>query len=343
MNQLKIKNHFVPKSYLKNWSDNDNKIFIYNSLVSHEGVPLWKKDFIKSNAYQKHLYTSIESGVVNDDIERWFDQKFESPAEPIIKKVINDSKLSYGEMTILLKFLALQDVRTPKQLIETIDRHTKNINDMLPKILDGMPNRLNKKNRITSNKANYNKFLPINITSEIEDGADFGTLKVETLVGRKPWFFSMLHLLEKTSKILLKYKWKIIKPYDGMKWVTSDNPVIKINYIRHGQYDLKGGWGRHNGNIFFPIGPNHALFTKIGAKKIVFDTHMDPYKTLELNQMQAENAYRYIYSNVKNSEVEKYKSRIVNKKLYEQEKSMWDQWHEGNSKLEKEFEGSSAK
>ena len=96
--------------------------------------------------------------------------------------------------------------------------------------------------------------------------------------------------------------------------------------------------GKKKWKYFFPISPNHALFTQVGAKKIEFDTRMDPYKTLELNQIQVENAYRYIYSNDINPDVEKYKPRIVNKELYDQEKQMWDQWHEGNSKLEKEFE-----
>ena len=77
MKEIKTKNHYVPKNYLKNWSDSENKIYIYNYLVSHPNVPEWVKGSIKSNAIQKNLYTFIESGSENDEIERWFDEEFE--------------------------------------------------------------------------------------------------------------------------------------------------------------------------------------------------------------------------------------------------------------------------
>lgn len=299
---------------------------------------MWDKKSIGSNVfYQNHLYNSIQSGIEDDEIERWFDKEFEAPVVPVIRKINNDQKISYGDMKKLINFLALQDVRTPKKVFEAFSRHENNVKDLMPKILKSIAEGKVKNKKI--NKAHKSKkYLPVKVSSEIEEGADSGLLKVETIVGRKPWLFSIQHLLEKTSKVLLKHSWKIIKPYGDMYWLTSDNPVIKLHYNNPINYSLEGGWNVKNANIFFPVGPKHALFTHVGNKESLFDTEKDPYKTLELNQMQVENSYRYIYACSKDSTVEKYKPRIVNSETFKNEKAMWQSWHDENSWLEKEFE-----
>ena len=76
MKQLHVKNHFVARSYLKNWQDNNGKIWVYRTLVNHPNVPLWKPATVAGVAFQHHLYTRVGSGTGSDEIETWFGSPF---------------------------------------------------------------------------------------------------------------------------------------------------------------------------------------------------------------------------------------------------------------------------
>ncbi len=55
---LKVKNHFVPRCYLKNFSKDGNKIWNYELLVPNSKFPEWKLSPIINKAYRKYLYIS---------------------------------------------------------------------------------------------------------------------------------------------------------------------------------------------------------------------------------------------------------------------------------------------
>ncbi|MCB1603674.1 MAG: hypothetical protein R3F25_02575 [Gammaproteobacteria bacterium] len=91
-------------------------------------------------------------------------------------------------MKKLVKYMALQDLRTPKRLLESLKRQEENISEILPNVLNSLSEKLHKRKRVVPNKLKFNKHLSIKISKNIEDGADYGVLKVKTPVGRKPWF-----------------------------------------------------------------------------------------------------------------------------------------------------------
>ncbi len=337
MNELHIKNHYVPKCYLKRWEDSSNKICVYKTLVNHSNVPLWKKYRTSAIAYHRHLYTQIVSGSESDKLEKRFDKEYESPASDALEKVVLEKRLSAGDWKNLIRFLAAQDVRTPLRLIEHLKRNKTFLPDTLPDIVQ---KRLKEKelNTFKEYKRPENNYdFPLKITREFNTDKGSGVLKAELCLGRGTWIYSINTLLELSEKILHKHKWTIVKPAKGYKWFTSDNPVIKLNYIDQNNYDLGGGWDIEKGNIIFLIGPYHAMFVQIGERALLKNSQLSVKQTKEFRKFMAENSYRMIFSNYYDEEIVEMKTRQVNSQKIKKEKLEWKNWNKLNSEMEREF------
>src|ERR1051326_560721 len=85
--------------YLEPWEDSDRQVWTYRLLVAHEKVPLWKLRSKKAVAWHSHLYTQIVTGRETDEIERWFDREFESPAKEPLTKALSDAQLTRKRFT----------------------------------------------------------------------------------------------------------------------------------------------------------------------------------------------------------------------------------------------------
>ena len=125
VDKFRANSHYVPESYLNNWTDSNNKLLRYSLLVPHENYPIWKTSTPNGICKHRHLYTSLIDGKESDSIERWFDTDFESPAAEAIKKAVKEDRLSPKDWELLIKFLAAQDVRTPARMFEILKRGEK--------------------------------------------------------------------------------------------------------------------------------------------------------------------------------------------------------------------------
>lgn len=341
MGEFHIKNHYVPECYLKSWEDDNCEIHVYRLLVTHEKVPAWSTKSRGAIAYQKHLYTQVIAGEESDSFEKWIDKEYETPATEALEKAINDKRLTSEDWSILIKFLAAQDVRTPSKLYEHLDRGSTSMANALESSLSELKEMLGAKpiEKIDqpTDKNIDSSTLPVKVTIEPSENGEGSIVKVETYVGRSSWVFSMNHLLNSTCKKLHEHKWTIVKPAKGYKWLTSDNPVIKLNFTNYQDYDLKGGWGKEKGNIIFPISPEHAMFVQIGDRSYQKGTRLSLEQTVFFRKIMCENASRFIYSSFNDDEVLNYTPRKIDKKQYLFEKNEFAKWHERNKSHEIEF------
>jgi hypothetical protein len=341
MTELHIKNHFVPQCYLKRWEDSNHQVCVYRKLVNHKTVPAWKKYYVAAIAYHKHLYTHMVSGKESDEIEKWFNSKYETPANDVLDKVLLNQKLTVKDWHVLINFLAVQDVRTPSRLYEHLER----CNEILPNILKSTLQNL--KDKLESNESidvtdprlfDQNSLnFPLKVTTLSVPGKKGGFIKAETYSGRSTWIYSIKCVLDNTSKILLGHKWTIVKPAKGYKWLTCDNPVVKLNYTDPQNYDLNGGWGKNKGNIFFPISPEHAMFVQIGDKAIPKGTILSVDQTIFFRKIVAENANRMIFADTFDDDVAKIFPRIIDSIQFKNEQNQFKNWHELNKQLEMEY------
>lgn len=246
MNEFVEKNHYVPESYLKRWGDANAKISVYRILVPNQNMPLWKKASARGLANHRHLYTQIITSEESDEIERWFNTEFESPAAASIEKAVSDNQLSPEDWKNLIRFLAAQDVRTPARMLEILKQGEKIVPEVTDNILKNLEQDLRKLkaegNLPKPDKHNRSKLLPIKVTTDFLSNQDYVTVKVQTTVGRGYWLYCIKLLLEQTIERLLKHQWTILHSPKEIDWLTSDDPVVKLNYYSPREYDFGGGW-----------------------------------------------------------------------------------------------------
>ncbi len=322
--------------YLKNWST-DGKVQIYRTLVQHEHVPIWKPFPLKGIGYLKNLYINTQNGDECDQIETWFGQQFEDPAEAAIQKVISNSKLTPDDYKRLINFFALQDLRTPVKLIEHIKiADSKEFESMMKSVVDKVMSKGVPKNFEVTGEYKFHDEMPLKLKITKDDTGLM--VHVENLIGRASWLWSIKHLLNTVAFHLYGHKWTILHPANGQEWFTSDNPTLKLNYYGEGCYDLKGGWGNEGTELILPLSPQHLLYTSVGKKPpLPRGTRLSVEKTKLINNMLVENSHRYVISSQQCPEITNYRQRLVLPEEVKHELAQWKALNEHHSNKEKEF------
>lgn len=337
--QITKDNHYLSQSYLKQWESSLGKVWCYRTLVSHESVPPWKETHIEGTAFFTHFYSRLNKGLISDEMEDWFNSEYESPASMILAKVLTNDSLKPDDWDILVKYLALHDLRTPASLFEYLERAPKSTMDVMQNVIDNFPKDVEsfKKSGIESMPTEENKYnFPFKVTPEIIEGKETFSLKIETDIGRASWLSKIKHQMSNTSAILHKHKWAILHAAFGQSWFTSDKPVMRLNY-HIGKYDFEGGWNSNGTDIIFPLSPEHLLYTKIGAKPLKRGTRLSPTQTNSINKLIVENSFRNVYSKEKVSEIGQFKPRSINPEQFNYEKEFWQKWHLEQGKSENYF------
>lgn len=324
-------NHYVPQAYLKSWSIKGNWVWSNRLLVPHVQVPLWKKSSPRGLAKHQNLYTrSIATGE-SDEMEHWLNAEFETPAQGAIERAIRGERLTPEDWRALIRFLAAQDARTPARMFEAMKRWERTLPGILNDVLEGAVKKLEEAKRtgmrIAAPNMPHAEYLPIRVTKTMEPGAAFGSLQLHTVAGRGMWLFSLQRLLTQTIEILYDHKWTIVQCPPGMQWITSDDPVIKLNARGPQGYDFGGGWGSKGTEIFMPLGPRHMLYTAVGHRPpptgIVLSTNI----ARTFQRFQAEHAHRYIFASEENVDVALWRPRVVDLAAFKREAEQWNQWH----------------
>ena len=336
-------NHFVPRLYLKLWESSPKQVWTYQILVSHEKMPLWKERSTRVVAYHAHLYTRLVAGQESDEIERWLDQEYEAPAEEVIKKATADARLTPDDWSRLVRFLAAQDVRTPSRLLENLKRSQETLPNLMEDVLQEAVHNLKiskEKNQIIQEaQTPFADYLPLRVTTHIEEGQEEGYLSVETVAGRGVWLFSIRHLLAKTAKVLHQHQWTILSPPENMTWFTSDDPVIRLNFNSSNNYDFHGGWGSPGTEIFMPLGPRHLLYTQVGKRPPRKGTKFSHEQAALIRRFIAEHAHRTIFAAKQDMDIPKLRPRSTNPRQVQDERMQWKKWHEEQTAAERKLVG----
>jgi hypothetical protein len=335
-------NHFVPQASLRRWADADNKVWCYRLLVPDVRVPPWRRHSVRSIAYHEHLYTSALAGEETDRFEQWIGQEFEGPGQEAIEKAVSERRLTRQDWMALVRYAAAQDVRTPARYLE----HTRRWNVEVPQLLDetlthslaeweaadtATRDALRSKPR-DPETADF----PVLVTVTRDPTRGGGRLRVETIVGRQMWLASMRLWLTRSIGALYEHRWSIMRAPDGVTWITSDDPVIRLNYMSEREYNFGGGWGSAGSEFIFPLSPKHLLYTQIGKRH---DSRItaSPQLAERLQRFIAEHAHRWIYAAAPSSYVEKVRPRQVDRAQFVDELRGWAEWHQNQMAAEKDL------
>lgn len=325
------KNHYVPQFYLKNWSRDGKKIWVYSLLVPHHKIPYWQEKSIDYTACWNDFYTRCNGEQEADEFEKWFNSEFETPTEPIIKKLIQGKAISKQEHIILTHYIMAQDMRVPARVNFVLGSAKR----ALSNFLDSFSFENVKKEDIINcyNRNENDDLLPINIHIDREKSE----IELNTFVGKSVYLYALKSLLTSTVKKVEHYKWRVVQASEGISFPTSDDPVIRLNFNNKFDYDFNGGWGKKHSNIIMPISPKCLLFTEIGVKTKM--TNLDCSKEWSefFRKIIIEHAYRFVYADSRQRGMLSINPRRVNKKLYQEEQKTMSGWHEYNLKAEQEI------
>lgn len=342
--QITRRSHFVPASYLKRWLVDDRHLWVYRLLVSHENVATWRRSTPAGVGFHEYLYTRRNVGQLTDEFEQWLSTQFEAPAEAVVTRVIDGGRISQKDWYTLALFVASQDVRTPARLLESLKRQHEAMPGLVQDVLEEVVAKMKTAHaegrpldvpiRIKPSR------VPSKVSFQAIEGTDQATMKVEVVVGRETWLTSLEHLLSETALILQRHRWTILRPPPGTQWLTSDNPVVKLNWRTQNDYDLGGGWGRQGTEIFLPLSPHHLLYTRIGeARPPPRGTRIPHTWATVVQRLIVENAHRMVFGSERNVHVATTRPRKVDAAAVAHEAAQWRNWHFQQVAAEDELHG----
>jgi hypothetical protein len=325
-------NHFVPRLYLKRFSADGSKVWERRLLVPHESYPHWSPVALRKLTARKHLYTQSTSESVNDDLERWFDAEFEAPAEESIRLAVESGRMGRADWKALIRFLALQDLRTPAHYLKSM----KHWSEQLPSLLGDFDRRLAEAapggislddlHKIEVGYAEMGIPLRIEPIGTAQEGKI--TLTIHASIGRKTWLSDIKHALSDSAPLrqLMGHHWTILEAARGQRFVTSDTPVTKCNLLPNGRYGLGGGWNQRGSLIFMALDPTHLLFAEVGAKPCRWRAVLSREETLFVRDRIVANATRSVLGLEADIEVTTMRKRRVNLEQFRNEEREWANW-----------------
>lgn len=340
---IKRDSHYVPHSYLKRWGDEHGKVWSYRILVPHAKSSLWKAHSPKSLGFYQHLYTQMAATGESDQIERWFDSAFESPAGQPLQNAVTDQRLSSDEWARLIRFLAAQDVRTPARMLERMKDWQENMQSLVGEVTSNAVQQLGEAKRsgipIDFEEPDAgDELFPVRTMVEIQPGEESGFIRVEASVGRSLWLWSLKHLLTKTAEVLQQHRWTILRSPPGIQWLTSDNPVVRLNFHDSQRYDFGGGWNSPGTEIFMPLSPSHLLFTQIGSRqRLPRGTTVSLDFAMQIQRFTVEHAHRYVFGCSADVNAALWRPRTVNRQVFDAEAEQWKSWNAVQSEAEREI------
>ena len=180
------------------------------------------------------------------------------------------------------------------------------------------------------------ELFPVRTIIEPNKGNEDGLLRVEATIGRSLWLWSIKHVLTSTLDVLNNHRWTILRNPPGVEWLTSDNPVVRLNYRAENDYDFKGGWGSAGTVIFMPLSPTHLMYTQIGQKRQLPRGTVAPLElAAKIQRFTVEHAHRYVFGRASDSQVAFWRPRTVDSQAFHAEAEQWKAWNPDQSEAER--------
>lgn len=312
------------------WENSDRNIQVYKKIVSNENEALWRKKKLSQIGYLNDFYivyngqSKDNSEQYSDNFEEIFNKTFENRLGRILKKIDEGRDLENKDWITLFKFISVQRYKTLDGYLRIQQLSIEIMEEILPTLEQAIL------------AGNFSSPRPMeNITTialpfDIEIGKEkdgYMNLLVKFISGRNCWLNQLIRLMDRLYISLEKHSWSLVKAPLNKEWITSDNPVITLNYYNKDHYDFNGGYDSPNANIIVPISPKYLLFTQIGVKsESVWQADMEFYE--KIIKFICENATFSIFSRNENKLVEKYSKREVNNQINNLGRTLFEEYQE---------------
>jgi hypothetical protein len=275
--------HYIPRSYLKGFTE--NKVL----WVCEQGKSI-RRSKPKDEAHRPDFYTYERDGKRDDSTERTL-QKVESLIAPTLQKIGNPQfQLTDTARNELYYFTAIMFARVPAwrshldSLFSTIAKET---HMKLAENKEAFYASLKKYENSTGEKLgkDYEELRQYILKGEYD-------IK-QTSVGYE--LLSMFKSIQNVAEMLVEYDFQLLYAPKDHYYVTSDSPVMTILPQPGKQAYMGVGFGLKNTEAWFPLNKRVCLRLKRSLKRPEKD-ELSPKALVSLNQSFMANAHRYLYS-----------------------------------------------
>lgn len=287
----------------------------------------------------RDLYTSTESDAESDKNERWIQSEFEDPGLEAIEKVAEGRQLKPIDWNRLAWYAFIQDRRTPASFAESMKRNEKLVPEVMERVLSDFASGRAKTLRPRGIADAPNPFEDC-FRIQVRRRSGCAEVEAEVTNGRRLWLNNVRYATrpEGPIKNCCEHKWSVAEAADGADWLTSDHPIIRLNYYRPGEYDFGGGWGNPGTELLLPLTPRYLLYTRVGQKSEPrFTCSRD--QTRIIQKWLAERASRWIFATGQIANIAELRDRTVDPAAFAQQEGFVRNWATEQNRGEAEWQG----
>lgn len=295
--------HFVPKTYLKEFSFDAKrqKLYAYNEKTGDV-----RPASIDTICTQRYLYrVEDEEGLPSDEVEDFFATHIEPRYKAWVDLIRKQKTLSNSIIADLAHYVAIQHVRVPKTL-ENNEEMGKEIfreamNEQWAKLLDDDERkrvlaemRTKYPEQFAEFKKNHPDAREELSEEDIRNIIDGKGIEYEIDIGRnniiKLMFDSIPHIAEQ----IVASGWNFISAPEGTEFITSDMPCYVIIPMPRGVISFRhGGFGQPGAHVVMPLAKDLCVIIQQGGYYQRFATAKRE-SVDEINQLTAQHAKQYI-------------------------------------------------
>ncbi len=124
---------------------------------------------------------------------------------------------------------------------------------------------------------------------------------VQPKSARNSFVGDLLELAGHGARALVKKRpWRIVRPPDGIEFVTSDNPVVSFVPLGNGLLHPGYGFGKEIADVAFPLAPDACLLMGTASN---ISTSLEKPAVDALNNVIIDICDRYVYSKTLSDEM----------------------------------------
>ena len=255
-------NHYVPRSYLKGFTERAESPYIYRYERGSKRV-------IRSNVSN----VGQETRFYPDEVERFLAEKIESPTNPVLAAIRNRQPITLEDRRILVDYMVVMMIRVPRSREDRINWLKQNMDPYL----DNLENEIKQLSETHSDRMEI-------ITRRL---SELASLRAQG----KPKPEAIWHA-EMSPEDYPSVKWAL----ENMTWqfmtrkedtfLTGDNPFFFFREL---------GLGRKNSEFYFPISSKVGLWGTWQSKSLEGYRRAVDRIVLEMNRRIVSSATKYVF------------------------------------------------
>ncbi|MBR3159332.1 MAG: DUF4238 domain-containing protein [Atopobiaceae bacterium] len=334
--EKKRNNHYVPQMYLRQWSNNGNTVWTYDTIAWSERQKVWESKGVGGLAYWRDFYTQAnDDDSIDDSIEKLFGDEYEWKAGEPLRKVRDGETLGSNDMSALVDFAILQMVRTPLWYMKSCALMANVFPSATTEVVDrleseyeaGLLTASNAQDKTASqpDSAPFPQFaFDVGVIEETSE------LKITMPVGRKNYLAGIGRILNgEVGRRMRGYNWSVVEMPDGVVLPTCDNPFVRLCMRPGGRPTLDGSVGDPDVHLFMPLTPHHLLFAHAGGVSFASSRlASEPNATELIAGSIVQNALRYVYDCRKSDWITRLRPRRVDPGYCNKMADMMKRWNE---------------